>query len=283
MATQYEPDWKRLLTVSRESALPLYHQVFEALRVTLGRLEPHLNLPTEEKLMEYSGVSRATIRKAISELTAMGLIYTVQGRGTFAADPRVATNLRRPVGFTESITEMGLRPTTRLLSVREEDAKGHIAECLNVAPGSPLTVVERLRNINDRPSMLEISRLRSAVVPDLARHDLTTSLYGILKDAYGLTPETGSETIMAIVAAQSVAEQLEIENGSPVLATIRRTFTANGAPLEYTLRYARADMCTFQVSLDSGSRLSARRPNEGLELHSGPVDTADGHKATSAI
>jgi GntR family transcriptional regulator len=266
MTTPNEPDWKQVLALSRQSAVPLYHQIVEALRGALGRIEPHLQLPTEERLMEYSGVSRATIRKAISELTSEGLIYTVQGRGTFAADPRVATNLRRPIGFTDSITELGLRPSTQLISVHQEEANDYISECLQIAPGSLLTVVERLRCINERPSMLEICRLPSAMVPQLQGRDLGKSLYEVLKQSYGLAPETGSETIMALEATGDVATRLNVANGSPVLATIRRTFTAEGTPLEYTLRYARADLCNFRVSLDSGSRLSARQPHEDVAL-----------------
>ena len=50
-------------------------------------LEPRAKLPNEQKLVEMTGVSRATVREAIARLEADGAVRKVWGVGTFVSDP----------------------------------------------------------------------------------------------------------------------------------------------------------------------------------------------------
>lgn len=67
--------------------LPKYAQVKEEICSWLnqGKIQPDEKLPTENELMQQFGVSRHTIRKAIGDLVSQGLLYSVQGGGTFVA------------------------------------------------------------------------------------------------------------------------------------------------------------------------------------------------------
>jgi GntR family transcriptional regulator, arabinose operon transcriptional repressor len=62
----------------------LYAEIFS------GRVAPGDALPTEAELSENLGISRGTIRHALDKLVQDGVIYRVQGRGTF-----VSTEQRR--------------------------------------------------------------------------------------------------------------------------------------------------------------------------------------------
>ncbi|MED4719151.1 GntR family transcriptional regulator [Bacillus atrophaeus] len=65
--------------------LPKYVQVKEEICswINQGKILPDQKLPTESELMQQFGVSRHTIRKAIGDLVSQGLLYSVQGGGTF--------------------------------------------------------------------------------------------------------------------------------------------------------------------------------------------------------
>ncbi|PLS09416.1 GntR family transcriptional regulator [Bacillus halotolerans] len=67
--------------------LPKYAQVKEEISswINQGKILPDQKIPTENELMQQFGVSRHTIRKAIGDLVSQGLLYSVQGGGTFVA------------------------------------------------------------------------------------------------------------------------------------------------------------------------------------------------------
>ena len=60
---------------------PLYKLLMSKLRSSIELEHPHL-LPSENDLIRRYGVSRNTVRRAIQELTAEGLLQPVQGLGT---------------------------------------------------------------------------------------------------------------------------------------------------------------------------------------------------------
>jgi DNA-binding FadR family transcriptional regulator len=62
-----------------------YEQVVQQIRerIRTGLLVPGQRLPTERELGDSFGVSRAVIREALKVLTAMGLVESRQGSGTY--------------------------------------------------------------------------------------------------------------------------------------------------------------------------------------------------------
>lgn len=249
-------DWATRLVLDDANIVPLYHQLKERLRVVAQDMEPDSLMPSEKELMEYAHVSRATARKAVSDLVHEGVLYAQRGRGTFTAPPRVATKLSRPAGFTETMRRLGRTPGTRLISVQDFPADEHLAGRLALTPGDPVTVVERLRLLDGEPCMVERAHLSSRLAPGLAGLDLTRSLYELLDEVYGKTPARGTETILAVSADAALARLLAVPRRSALLATARSTETDAGVPLEFTLRHARGDRCSFLVELTQASTLT---------------------------
>lgn len=68
---------------------PLAHQIADRLqrRILSGELVPHRPVPSETQLLQIYPVSRDTIRRAVRVLRERGLIYTVQGKGSFVTPP----------------------------------------------------------------------------------------------------------------------------------------------------------------------------------------------------
>lgn len=76
-----------------EKPVPKYVRVREELLQLLksGAIPPDERLPSEHELAERFGVSRQTLRQSLGELEREGLVYRVQGKGTFAAADSPAT------------------------------------------------------------------------------------------------------------------------------------------------------------------------------------------------
>jgi GntR family transcriptional regulator len=225
-------------------------------------------MPSEKQLMDYSGVSRATARKAVSDLVQEGLLISQQGRGTFVARPRLATTLERPVGFSETMRSLGRTPGTRVLSAAEIPASAHIAKRLGIRDSAPVIKVSRLRLLDGEPCMVEQAHFAAARVPGLLQRDLERPLYETLRDGWGLAPARGVETIVAMNAERELAALLEVPIASALLATVRTTETEEGDPLEYTLRHVRGDLCSFIVSLTSTSTLADTSAADPLLIRS---------------
>src|SRR5712691_3773729 len=110
MRSSVQVSWPGLLRVSKDLPTPLYYQLRERIREAAEILGPGTRLPSEKEIVELSGVSRQTARKAISDLVHEGLLRSEQGRGTFTSTARVETRLEGPRGFTETIRATGHEP-----------------------------------------------------------------------------------------------------------------------------------------------------------------------------
>lgn len=249
--------WQRQLSIDVESAVPLYHQLKERLRSIASKLRANDSLPTEREICEWTGVSRVTVRRALADLVQESVLVARRGRGTFVAPIRASTPLDRPASFTETMRRLGHTPSSQLVSAEECHAP-HLLTVLGREPGESIFRLVRIRYMNGDACMLEQAHLPAALVPDLLSSDLTGSLYSILQSRYDIAPAGGTESIVAIAAPQSIAKNLEIAPGEPVLQTARTTRMQDGTLLEYTIRYARADLCAFTVTLGKGSELGDR-------------------------
>ena len=110
---------------------PKYERVVDEIAERAQQLAPHDALPSERELMSELGVSRMTIRRAIQVLGRRGLIYQVQGSGTFVADPDVVTKTLRLTSFTEDMVQRGLTPSATVLrtDVVTRSARRRAASC----------------------------------------------------------------------------------------------------------------------------------------------------------
>lgn len=73
--------------IDHESGRPIYMQLADIVagQIEAGVLVVDRPIPAESRLAEEYGVARLTARRAVRELRERGLVYTVQGKGTFVA------------------------------------------------------------------------------------------------------------------------------------------------------------------------------------------------------
>ncbi len=80
----------------------LYRQLADLIRKDIegGRLKPGEALPSMDNLARQHQLNKATVRQALAELTAAGLVYSVPAQGTFVCDP---TAWRQPLSAARSL------------------------------------------------------------------------------------------------------------------------------------------------------------------------------------
>lgn len=218
--------------------------------ITGGTFRPGSQLPTEAELCEMLGVSRTVVREALRVLEDAGLVTRRHGVGTFVRNHPILKNLNFNFGITEMIESAGLKPGTSHLAVLKETADEEKAQQLQVAVGTPLLTVERVRTADGRPVVYSLDTLTENLIqraefdPELLR---TNSIYSLLQTSLGQAVEYGVARLLPVVAPAHVAEKLQLPQNALTLYIVQTDYSSEDQPLVYSCEYHLPDAFDFLV------------------------------------
>ena len=242
-----------MMTIDRTSPMPYYHQLKQILLADIERrgLRAGARLPGDHELCLTYDVSRTVVRQALTELEYAGVIERLKGRGTFVAGPKVNEGLAQSLtGLFEDAEARGSHLRSEVRSLESRRADSRVAAELGVEVGHPVVHIERLRFVDDVPWVLTVTDLPEEIAPGLVDEDLTEqSLYRLLEQSYGVRLARGRRTIEASVASPSLASDLGVRAGSPVLVLRSLSVNAEGRPVESFVAFHRGDRSRMEVEL----------------------------------
>lgn len=232
-------------------AVPLYYQLGSVLRekILSGQSAPGDRLPTEAELSTEYGVSRITVRQALSALEDEGLIRREAGRGTFVSEHRPFTGALKVEGSLDDLISMGLTTSVQLLDLRTVEATPQLAQALQVPVQSPLTRCTRLRFHHEEPFGYVVVFLPPDVARRLRRADWKRGSLMKILDGLGYTLGDADQTVQAALADATLARHLRTRIGAPLLSVDRVVRTVEGRPVEAIHTYYRSDIYTLSVHL----------------------------------
>ena len=212
-------------------------------------------LPSEPELARRLGVSRATVRHAVTELEEAGFLRRRHGRGTFITEQ--ATSLRNNLnvnsGVTDLIASAGWTPGTDDVRLESRPAERDERETLGLGRGAAVMVIRRTRLADGKPvvavedvlgeAMLARAGLEAAAIATALQ---TRSLYDLLDDA-GLAVHHGIADIRPSRANGDVARRLGQPPGSVVVLIEQIDFTADDEPVLLSREHHRPDVFQFRV------------------------------------
>lgn len=231
---------------------PLYAVVERVLagEIRDGSLAVGVQLPTEDQLVDRFRVSRITVRRAVQNLVARGLVEVRRGRGTFVAAPRITQQLTALTGFVEDMVAAGRMAAARVLCVDVVPAAPPVARELDVDPGTRITHIERIRLADGRPISLDNTYLPLDIGERVATDDLTRQpVFDLLERKYDVPLVAATYRLSAAKADQHTAEALEIQPGDPVFRIERTVHTTDGRPVDHEILQYRGDAVTFETRL----------------------------------
>jgi GntR family transcriptional regulator len=235
--------------LQRANASPLYVQVYDQLCQLLEQedLQAGDLFPGELDLVKQFGVSRITVRRAISELVRERRLVRYAGRGTFVAQPKIERELVDVASFSARMHAVGLHAGARVLEVKTLPATPRLSNELDVPLKAPILALLRLRSTNDEPIALETSFLSLDRCPNLDKADLNNrSLYQVLESEYNLRPVQSHKTLEITTASLTEAQHLQVTQGAP-LFLLRATVYGVDGPFEYNKNLLRGDRFRFKV------------------------------------
>ena len=232
---------------------PLHAQVKNTLRARIldGTYAPLSQLPSESELGAAFGVSRITLRQALGALQREGLIYTLQGKGSFVSRPKAFQNVSSLMGFAESMSAQGHEVLNQLRGLRFIAAEREVARRLGLEDGAPVAEIRRVRLLDRAPVSLELTYVPAAIGRKLAQADLVTrDIFLILENECGLPLGNADMKIDATLADAELAEALGMSEGAPVLRIERLTHDAQGRPIDFEYLHFRADAFQYRLRVD---------------------------------
>lgn len=240
-------------TIDPYAAVPKYFQLASILRQQIdnGEWQPRSAIPSERQLEVLYNVSRTTIREAIDYLTRQGYLYREHGRGTFVSPPKLQKGLMELTSFSEDLIKRGIRPGQIIRDINTVVPPASILQRMELAPGTPMLRLERIRLGNDAPIGLQTSYLSLGPDQTITRAEMEAagSLYRLIQEKFHIIPSEADETLEVTIATKEEAELLQIEEGAPLLLSERVLFAQNRKPVEYVKILYRGDRYRYYVRL----------------------------------
>lgn len=235
----------------------MYLQVAQGLiaRITSGALEGGRALPSERELAAELGVSRVTVRQALTLLAQQGAVTRRHGSGTFVNPPaqeRAERPLGQLTGFSEDVRSRGREPGARVLAFECTRPTPQETMTLALSPTEKVYRLRRLRTADGEPLAVEESVLPASRTGPIETAEVTdASLYALLA-ARGLSPVRAVRHLRAVNATPELAGWLGVSPGAALLATERVSWTAGGQAVEHAHAHYRGDRYDFVMELHAG-------------------------------
>lgn len=226
-----------------EPTEPLYAQLKEKIIQDLesGSIKPGDRLPSQRELCLQFNMSHMTVRRAINELIAEGVIFAIPGKGMYAAEQKHPAETSM-IGFSGEMTARGYTVTSRILEKSLVLASTVIARALDIPAGSELAFLHRLRLINNEPISLQYSFLVHRFCPGILDFiNENSSLYEVFKNVYKIDLVNSSTTVEATLAQRSQADMLGLPIHAALLVIEQINNKDTKQPIEYSRLAYRGD------------------------------------------
>ena len=232
--------------------VPLYFQLktLIAQEIADGSYPVGSLIPTENELSDMFGISRTTVRQAISELVQEGKLYRVKSKGTFVSKPKINQEfMNRLQSYDEEIRSRGMVPSTQVLSLEVVNTPERFADILN-SPSPRSVCLYRRRCADGEPVVRVKTYLPYSRCAFVLGHDFEKEgLYEVLSQDSSTKICRVSRTCEAIAADSEDEKYLGLKRGQPVHYFVTIGYNGDGEAMEYSLAYYRGDQSRFHVDI----------------------------------
>ena len=234
-----------------QAAIPLHIRIRESIRTQVRKgelINAEGRLMTEAELGRYFGVSRITIRNAISPLVHEGMFARSRGRGTFLKSNQPENWVGRLMGFSETIRDAGYAAGAKVL--QQGMTNRHDAGVRDKLQERAVWQLKRVRFADETPIAIEHAFYPPDIGLELEKRDLIKIImYSVLEDELGHEIAEAKQTIGAGLTDATSAKLLGVKAGGPLLTIERLTLGKDGRALELLRASYLPDYFRLSISL----------------------------------
>lgn len=231
--------------LNRDNPVPLYHQLELILKENIesGVWNENERIPSEHDLSKQYGVSRVTVRAVLTKFVNDGVLYRIQGKGTYVSAQKIITSNVSYIGIREQLETLGFNTTTKVIQIGTIHANSNIRKKLNLNPeNEDVIFIERVRFVNDLPFSLHRSYIPKVIGANIDEDQLVNEqLCVILSRDYGLNRARVVETLESTIGDSYEAALLGVHNSHPLLLLEDVIYSSSGVAFEYSKILFRGD------------------------------------------
>jgi GntR family transcriptional regulator len=242
---------RRTASLAQQVAQEILSEIEAGTMVREGGL-----LPSETELSQRFGVSRATVREALSRLELAGVVIRRQGVGTYLNSRRNGSASVR--GWFDDATALmdfvrtsadGARASVIDCRIRPAN---EVARCLEVPPSASAVAIEKLFLLGDVPvihcvNIVPLRLVELSVAKNVCeRFEAVESTYQFLEECCHRRVHHQQSEIRAVQADEKLARLLGCETGTALLRVEEVGYSSELQPVFYGLNHFRGDLVTFR-------------------------------------
>ena len=218
-------------------------------RIETQEYEFNSFLPSENELTKIYTSSRATVRRALAELTRRGYIQTNQGSRVRIIYEPVERNVFK-IGGIESFKEAAIRNGfsygTKVVRLEKIIADEKISARSGFKIGDELYDVRRIRFVNGKALILDKNYFLTSVARDLTEEIACSSIYEYLEKKLHVKIMTSKRRMTTELATEEDRRHLELADYNCLAVVSGRVFNGDGIQFEYTESRHRPDYFCFE-------------------------------------
>ncbi|MEM6845006.1 MAG: GntR family transcriptional regulator [Bacteroidota bacterium] len=229
---------------------PRYKQLHRRLKhdILSGCYAEGSLLPSENTLSAEHNMNRMMVRQALSALEQEGYIARRQGKGSIVCSQHPSLGLLSFRGFSDVVGETEHSATSQFLSKPQFAGwnKDFFFDLSQNEQQAGCITIERLRQVDDQPVMLEYTYLPDLNIPDFCEKEwVDNSLFRTLYRHYQLEIINVDQRIRALAAEAETATQLHLDMGTPILHIHRKYSTSRPNYFVYSSLYCNTEHYTI--------------------------------------
>lgn len=219
--------------------IPKYQQIKNDL---LEEIRNHVFVPgdkfySEADIKKRYSVSSITAVKALNELTSMGYLYRIQGKGTFVSKAKISKTVR----FSDIENHSLDTEKIDVLSVTKEN-QPDVLKKLKLSKNDSYYKIVRVRSSEGIPFILNITHLPKKLMKEPISTNLSEyqSIYDRVRKDFGIDLFTQSsvETNEIVFPEDAfITNALELSFREPAVLQEKQTFLSDNSVAEYIISY----------------------------------------------
>jgi len=227
---------------------PKYVVVANRLRQQILEKEYQINdqLPQETAIAKTLNVSRITVRKALDILVEEGLIYRIQGSGTFVKDNQVGDGVTNKQSL--DIFDFD-KYQVKLLNFGVSKPDEKVMDQMNINQFDLTYEIERLIMDGNTPIAFQNIYMPVKIIQGMQMDSLMGSIYDFIEKELDLNVESAIRTISSEISNNEMSAMLDIKAPEPLLTIEQRSFLNNGQIFEYAYTYIRSSKFSLHESI----------------------------------
>jgi GntR family transcriptional regulator len=231
-------------------------------RIVSGDLGASGALESEAALGQRYGVSRVTVRRALDELRAQGVVDSRRGAGWFVTAAAFHQTLALGTfrHADSAVSAAGKSASRRIVDFGYLPASGPVALGLGIAPQAEALYSRSVRTVDGVPLDLVHEWVPAGVAADISRSAAEGPGIWATLQRQGHRIETVRQTISADVTTDAEVDLLGVPAGNPLLLVRRVAYTSDGTPLALSDHRYLAHRFSLEVEFRGWSTTTSPEP-----------------------